>query len=54
MLRKYSFIPETLIGIAILVAIDMAFLKNTGVYQNVHPHPYWIVVLLIACRYGTV
>ena len=54
MLRKYFFIFETLIGMAILVAIDMAFLKNTSVYQNVHPHPYWIVILLIACRYGTV
>ena len=39
---------------AVLVAIDMAFLKNTSVYQNIHPHPYWIVILLIACRYGTV
>ncbi|MCH6559651.1 hypothetical protein IH799_04765, partial [candidate division KSB1 bacterium] len=54
MLRKYYFIFETLIGMAILLAIDIAFLKNTSVYQNIHPHPYWIVILLIACRYGTV
>jgi len=54
MLRKQFFIFETLIAMAVLVAIDMAFLKNTSVYQNIHPHPYWIVILLIACRYGTV
>ncbi len=54
MSRKYYFIFETLIGMAILVAIDIEFLKNTSVYQNIHPHPYWIVILLIACRYGTV
>ncbi len=54
MLRKQFFIFETLIGMAILVAIDMAFLKDTSVYQNIHPHPYWIVILLIACRYGTI
>jgi len=54
MSRKYYFIFETLIGMAILLAIDIAFLKNTSVYQNIHPHPYWIVILLIACRYGTV
>ncbi len=54
MARKYYFIFETLIGMAILLAIDIAFLKNSSVYQNIHPHPYWIVILLIACRYGTV
>ena len=54
MLRKYFFIFETLIGMAVLVGIEMVFLKNTSVYQNIHPHPYWIVILLITCRYGTV
>lgn len=54
MWRKYAFIFETLVGFAILVAIDMAFLQNSAVYHQVHPHPYWIVIALIASRYGTV
>lgn len=52
-MRKYFFIFETLIGLAVLVAVNMAFLNNSIAFQNIHPHPYWIVILLIASRYGT-
>ncbi|MFQ5674382.1 MAG: diguanylate cyclase domain-containing protein [bacterium] len=51
--RKYFFIFEALVGYAILVAIDVVFLKDSTVYRQIHPHPYWIVILLIASRYGT-
>ncbi|MFQ5637652.1 MAG: diguanylate cyclase [bacterium] len=51
--RKYSFIPETLIGFAILVGINFAIDRNISGFIGIHPHPYWIVVLLMASRYGT-
>jgi len=53
MSRKYFFVIETLLGLAILVTIDQVFVTGSSGYLGVQPHPYWIVVLLIACRYGT-
>jgi len=53
MSRKYFFILETLIGFAALVAIDFFAGKGDWGFAHVSPHPYWIVVLLIASRYGT-
>jgi diguanylate cyclase (GGDEF)-like protein len=53
MLRKYSFILETLIGFAGLVLINIYFLRERPAFIGVIPHPYWIIILLIASRYGT-
>ncbi len=52
--RKFFFIIETILALAILVTIDLALVRGSSGYYGVIPHPYWIVVLLIASRYGTV
>ncbi len=43
---------EMLLGLVILTAIDYFFFKGDR-FWDVNPHPYWIVVLLIAAQYGT-
>ena len=41
-----------LIGLVILTAIDYFFFTGNR-FWDVNPHPFWIVVLLIAAQYGT-
>lgn len=52
MFRKYAFVVETCFGLALLAAIDLFVVNKSGAFVSVHPHPYWIVILLIASRYG--
>lgn len=52
-MRRYYFIFETLIGFGLLLAIDVMFVDSSVAFEGVHPHPYWIVVVLMAARYGT-
>jgi hypothetical protein len=44
-------IIETLAGLIILLVIDWAFGPGNR-FWDVNPHPFWIVVLLIAVQYG--
>ncbi|MFQ5824481.1 MAG: diguanylate cyclase domain-containing protein [bacterium] len=53
MQRKYYFIPETFIGLVALILINIYFFKESTAFIGIHPHPYWIIILLIASRYGT-
>lgn len=48
---RVSAIVETIIGLGILLLIDLAFEGNR--FYDVNPHPFWIVILLIAVQYGT-
>lgn len=41
-----------LLGLALIIAINLLWFRNDVGFFGVHPHPYWIVVLLIATRYG--
>lgn len=43
---------EAVIMLAILVIVDALFLDGTR-YWDVNPHPFWIVVIIIAGQYGT-
>src|SRR3990172_1690798 len=52
--RKYYYLIETIVGLALVVLIDHFFVPGSSGFINVTPHPYWIVILLIACRYGTI
>ena len=54
MLRKYFFIPETLLGFGLFIIINFSFYKESAGFIGVSPHPFWIVILLIASRYGTI
>lgn len=43
---------EIILGYAVLTAINFFwFRKNMG-YVDINPHPYWIVILPLAARYG--
>lgn len=48
---RISAIVETIIGLVVLLLIDAAFQGNR--FYDVNPHPFWIVILLIAVQYGT-
>lgn len=52
--RKYFFIPETILGLALLCLIEHLKGGDQTGFVGASPHPYWIVILLTACRYGTV
>jgi len=49
---KYPELMAGLLGIAALIAINLLWFRNDVGFFGVHPHPYWIVILLIATRYG--
>lgn len=53
MIRKYAFVIETYLGFLILILLNILLFKKTAAFIGVQPHPYWIVILLIASRYGT-
>lgn len=49
---RRSAILEMLLGLIALVVIDK-FLGTGNRFWDVNPHPFWIVMLLIAAQYGT-
>ena len=49
---RTTALVEMLIGLVVLTLIDYFFFKGDR-YWDVNPHPYWIVVLLMAAQYGT-
>ena len=42
---------EILIGLVVLVALDQLFGAG-DMFWDVNPHPFWIVVILVAAQYG--
>ncbi len=54
-MKKYGFILEVLVALVGLEAINRFALKEpiapTG-FIGLEPHPYWLIVVLIAVRYG--
>ena len=53
MLRNYYFILETVVGFVLLLVLNTLLFNTAPAYAGAHPHPYWIVILLVASRYGT-
>ncbi len=49
---RRSAVLETFLALVILLAIDFFALDGTR-YWNYNPHPFWLIVLAIACKYGT-
>ncbi|MBU1230088.1 MAG: GAF domain-containing protein [Proteobacteria bacterium] len=47
-----SYLVEALLGFALLTAVNVIWFRANLGFANVSPHPYWIVVLLLASRYG--
>lgn len=50
--RSRLYIVETLIAVAILVAINLILLPDRPAYEGISPNPLWIVILAMAGRYG--
>ncbi|MFA4873960.1 MAG: hypothetical protein WC690_01315, partial [bacterium] len=50
--RTKFFIHETIVGLALLVAINLFFLPGKPAFEGVDPNPIWIIVLAISVRYG--
>lgn len=48
---RLSAIAEILIGLVILLVLDQIFGDGTR-YWDWNPHPFWIVVLVVAAHYG--
>lgn len=51
-LTPRSYVLETLIGLGIISVVNLLWFSNQPAFNGVHPHPYWIVILPIAARYG--
>ncbi|WP_319778979.1 GAF domain-containing protein [Maridesulfovibrio sp.] len=49
---KLSQYYEVLLGLITITAVNLIFFRTDPGFISVSPHPYWIVVLLTACRYG--
>ena len=49
---RVSALIEMLIGLAVITLIDV-FLFNGNRFWEVNPHPFWIVVIIVAAQYGT-
>ena len=47
-----THVREGLMGVAIIVIINLLFFNDHLGFLDVNPHPFWIVVLPIAARYG--
>lgn len=49
---RVSALVEMLIGLVVITLLD-AFVFSSDRFWDVNPHPFWIVVLIIAAQYGT-
>lgn len=49
---RMSALVEMLVGLALLLLLDMLVFHSHR-FWGVNPHPFWIVVLMIAAQYGT-
>src|SRR5436305_1676193 len=43
---------EIAVGFTLLVALNVLFFRDHWGYLDVQPHPYWLIVIPIAVRYG--
>lgn len=47
-----SYLVETILGFALISAVNVIWFRSNLGFLGVSPHPYWIVVLLLSSRYG--
>ena len=52
-MKKYGFLLEILIGVCLLIFINLMWSGESLGFAGVSPNPYWIVVIFIAARYGS-
>lgn len=49
---RLVYLLETLLGLMLITVLNVLLFRNDIGFIHVQPHPYWIVVVLIAVRYG--
>lgn len=49
---KYSYLVETILGLMFIIVLNLLLFRSDIGFLKVQPHPYWIVVIPIAVRYG--
>lgn len=47
-----TFAVEALLGLALISAVNMIWFRVNLGFVGVSPHPYWLIVLMLASRYG--
>ena len=50
--KKHYYILEIVIAFAVYDLINFIFFRGDPGFTKMYLHPYWVVVLLISCRYG--
>lgn len=50
--RTRLYLPETIVGLSVLVAVNLLFVPGAPAFAGISPNPFWIVVLAIPLRYG--
>lgn len=51
--KQIGSLTESLIGLAVLVAVNVLFFQDDPGFLTVNPHPFLFLTILIASRYGT-
>lgn len=49
---RSSALIETLLMLVVLLVVDFFLLGGTR-YWDTNPHPFWFIVLLVSCKYGS-
>jgi diguanylate cyclase (GGDEF)-like protein len=49
---RISEYTGSVLGLAVLVAANFLWFSGNPGFLGIHPHPYWLVVMPIAARYG--
>ncbi len=49
---RYTYIVESILGLMLITVVNMLLFRSDIGFLNVQPHPYWLVVIPIAVRYG--
>ena len=49
---RQSALVEIFLLLAVMLFLDIVAFDHTR-YWDVNPHPFWLIVLFISCKYGT-
>jgi len=50
--KLHAYIPETIVLIGVMAVANLAWMPAQPGFLGIEPNPFWIVVLLMATRYG--
>ncbi|MBF0494941.1 MAG: hypothetical protein HQL28_07440, partial [Candidatus Omnitrophica bacterium] len=53
-MKKYAFLKELVLGFLIVNCLNFIFTPADPGFSRAPLNPYWVIVILISCRYGLV